>query len=100
MPFVVPGFSVAANAWLTTDEDNDGLTAWPEWLAGTDPYNPDTNGNGPLDGIEESGTVSALNPDDCPCAETEVHLVQWMRAQTATIWSNPDSPAKSVGLRV
>jgi hypothetical protein len=59
----VPGFSVVSNAWLTTDEDHDGLTAWREWLAGTDPYNPDTNGNGLLDGLEESDTVSALNPD-------------------------------------
>ena len=63
VPFVVPGFSVADNAWLATDDDQDGLTAWREWLAGTDPYNPDTNGNGILDGIEESDTVSALNPD-------------------------------------
>src|SRR5262249_14638897 len=63
VPFVVPGFSVADNAWLAPDDDQDGLTAWREWLAGTDPYNPDTNGNGILDGIEETGTASALDPD-------------------------------------
>jgi alpha-tubulin suppressor-like RCC1 family protein len=62
-PVVVPGLSLADNAWLVSDGDNDGLTAWREWLAGTDPYNADTNRNGILDGIEESDTVSALNPD-------------------------------------
>ncbi len=63
VPVAVPGFSVASNAWLTTDEDNDGLTAWREWLAGTDPYRADTNGNGILDGIEEAAGSSGLNPD-------------------------------------
>jgi len=34
------------------DSDNDGLLDWEEVLWGTDPKNPDTNGNGILDGIE------------------------------------------------
>jgi hypothetical protein len=63
VPVLVPGFTVATNAWLNTDDDRDGLIAWREWLAGTDPYRADSNGNGILDGIEETETTSALNPD-------------------------------------
>jgi alpha-tubulin suppressor-like RCC1 family protein len=63
VPVVVPGLSLATNAWLATDDDYDGLNAWREWLAGTDPYRADTNGNGIFDGMEEGIDSSALNPD-------------------------------------
>ncbi|MET1255700.1 Ig-like domain-containing protein [Aliikangiella maris] len=36
------------------DSDNDGLTNLQEYQAKTDPYNPDTNGNGVKDGDEIS----------------------------------------------
>jgi len=34
------------------DSDNDGLKDWEEELFGTDPFNPDTDGDGYLDGEE------------------------------------------------
>ncbi|MFU8773136.1 MAG: hypothetical protein ACNA8H_12035, partial [Anaerolineales bacterium] len=37
------------------DYDQDGLTNWQEWLNGTDPCNPDTDGGGELDGSEVAG---------------------------------------------
>ena len=36
----------------TSDSDNDGLRDWEETLWGTDPHNPDTDGDGVLDGAE------------------------------------------------
>lgn len=62
-PVVLAGFSLADNAWLATDVDGDGLTVWREWLAGTDPYAADTNGNGILDGIEDALGPNGGNPD-------------------------------------
>lgn len=33
------------------DSDEDGLSDLAEWIIGTDPFNPDTNGNGIPDGV-------------------------------------------------
>lgn len=35
-----------------SDQDNDGVPDWEEKFWGTDPANPDTNGDGVLDGVE------------------------------------------------
>jgi alpha-tubulin suppressor-like RCC1 family protein len=63
LPVSIPGFSIADNAWLVTDADQDGLPTWLEYLIGTDPLNGDTNGNGVLDGVEYYGGHDPLNPD-------------------------------------
>ena len=59
----IANLTLAENAWLATDTDSDGLTNWREYLAGTDPYRADTNGNGILDGIEETTAANSVNPD-------------------------------------
>ena len=46
-----------------TDPDGDGLTTAREWALGTDPLNPDTNGDGIPDGTSVSIGLSATNPD-------------------------------------
>ncbi len=49
---------------LDTDSDNDGLSNETEALAGTDPNNPDTDGDGILDGVEDAnknGIADKLN---------------------------------------
>jgi len=40
------------------DSDNDGLTNLQEYLAGTDPFNPDSDGNGIDDGFDHLVTYS------------------------------------------
>ena len=49
-------FSVASStidsSMSTKDSDNDGLPDWQEALYGTDPHNPDTDGDGTSDGKE------------------------------------------------
>ncbi len=62
-PTAVPGLSLAANSWLTGDPDSDRLVTWREYLLRTDPLNPDSNGNGILDGHDEQSGGSATNPD-------------------------------------
>ncbi|MEE9349505.1 MAG: gliding motility-associated C-terminal domain-containing protein, partial [Flavobacteriaceae bacterium] len=50
------------NDWATADCDNDGLTNEDEITAGTDPTNPDTDGDGVLDGTEVN--IDGTNPID------------------------------------
>jgi alpha-tubulin suppressor-like RCC1 family protein len=59
----ISGFTLADNAWLTTDADGDGLSTWEELLGRSDPLNADTNGNGIPDAIEAASRASAANPD-------------------------------------
>jgi alpha-tubulin suppressor-like RCC1 family protein len=58
------GLSLAPNAWLLTDGDGDGLPAWREYLAGTDPLAKDTNGNGLSDLIDVQRRSQSGNADD------------------------------------
>ena len=59
----VPGVSLASNAWLLTDADNDGLPAWREYALGTDPLDFDSDDNGLSDGIEASDLDATATPD-------------------------------------
>ena len=62
-PSPVPSLTLAANAWLSQDSDDDGLTAWDEWRYGTDPLAPDTNADGIPDGLAVGLGLSASNFD-------------------------------------
>jgi alpha-tubulin suppressor-like RCC1 family protein len=57
------GLTLANQSWLTSDVDGDGLTAWREFLLGTDPLNADTNGNGVPDGVDAAAGQPAANLD-------------------------------------
>ena len=63
-------FRVPAHAWCVggappaLDEDNDGLNDIQERFFGTDPNNPDTNGNGILDGDEDADGDGIPNKDE------------------------------------
>jgi alpha-tubulin suppressor-like RCC1 family protein len=59
---VVPGLSLAPNEPLMADADGDGLLTWREYVLGTDPYDPDSNRNGLLDG-DEALRASPTHPD-------------------------------------
>ena len=56
VPALVDEFSLADNGWLDEDPDNDGLPNYRELQLGTDPLNPDTNGDGILDHAPENRT--------------------------------------------
>jgi alpha-tubulin suppressor-like RCC1 family protein len=79
VPATISGFTVADNAWLAGDGDYDGLPAWQEWLAGTDPYRADTNANGIPDGVEFATGPSAGNPDT-----DSDGLTNWVELQAGT----------------
>jgi gliding motility-associated-like protein len=50
-------------AWNALDCDNDGLTnEQEEWTVGTDPLNPDSDGDGVIDGTEVADVTNPLIP--------------------------------------
>ena len=59
-------------AWGALDCDNDGLTNDEELTGGTDPLNPDTDGDGVLDGTEVADGTDANNPCDLVLASQTV----------------------------
>jgi alpha-tubulin suppressor-like RCC1 family protein len=59
----VSGLTLADNSFLAGDQDGDDLATWREYLLGTDPLNPDTNGNGVLDGHDDATGANGLDPD-------------------------------------
>jgi alpha-tubulin suppressor-like RCC1 family protein len=72
---VTSSFSLTDNAWLAGDQDSDGLSAWQEYLRGLDPLNPDTNGNGIVDGAEPSGSGGS-HPDSDGDGVSNIREVQ------------------------
>jgi len=48
---------------VSADTDLDGLENGREYLLGTDLLNPDSNGNGVLDGGDDDSGLSPTNPD-------------------------------------
>ena len=60
----VAGFTTGDQAALTGDQDGDGLSTWSEFTHGTDPLNPDSNGNGVGDLAEINLPGAGLNSDE------------------------------------
>lgn len=70
---VVMGFApdgelrtLATSIEVDLDLDDDGLTSAEELLTGTDPTNPDTDGDGLVDGLDASWLVGFLDVLDRP----------------------------------
>lgn len=57
---------------ISDDLDGDGLTASEEALIGTDPANPDTDGDGMIDGIDASWLIDYL--DDIPRSKFKLRI--------------------------
>ncbi len=51
---------------MQTDYDGDGLTACQEYLFGSDPFNPDTSGDGIFDGIAAKLGTPPAPPEPTP----------------------------------
>jgi alpha-tubulin suppressor-like RCC1 family protein len=62
-PQPILGFSAADQSWPTGDPDGDGLLTQEELGIGTDPFNPDTNGDGLTDGAAARSGLSATSLD-------------------------------------
>lgn len=81
-----------SNDWLVEDTDGDSLPNWREYLLGTDPLNPDTNGNGIADGIEASnGSSDGGNPDTDGDG-----IANWIEIANGMDPFNPDSDGDGV----
>ena len=55
--------ALAAFNYLSVDTDGDGLTYAEEYLLGTDPNNPDTDGDGINDGLDRTPLVAGYFPE-------------------------------------
>lgn len=69
-------------AWLDADCDNDGLPNSKEKELGTDPKNPDTDGDGVTDGDEVKDGTNPLDPCDFVYAHQTV--------EPSAAWGNLD----------
>lgn len=74
-PELLNGLDDDCDGWAETDDrDDDGLIDWFEWQLGTDPNDPDTDGDTVLDGAEapdgeridtdDDGRIDPLDDDD------------------------------------
>jgi hypothetical protein len=75
-PTALASLQLVANDGSLADPDGDGLATWREVIAGSDPYDPDTNDDGIGDG-EAALTDGATNPDpDADGVATAVELAR------------------------
>jgi Regulator of chromosome condensation (RCC1) repeat/Alpha/beta hydrolase of unknown function (DUF900) len=66
------GFDPTDPTVASRDEDSDGLSNYEEYLAGTDPYNRDTDGDGVEDGIDGWPNEGTLSPPRLPAVRYAV----------------------------
>jgi gliding motility-associated-like protein len=78
------------------DQDNDGLINSIEATLGTNPTNPDTDGDGINDGTENTNTTDPLDPCDPPNATPACNIDTdgdgLLDAQETALGTNPTNP--------
>jgi hypothetical protein len=88
---MIDGLILADNSWLASDADGDGLSAWREYQLGTDPLNPDTNGDGIRDGAQADLNQAPDDPDS-----DHDGVPNWLEIQRGTDPFNPDTDGDGV----
>ena len=88
------------------DQDTDGLRNRGEWLAGTDPRDADTDGDGVTDVEENAGAISAW---DATSGDLTVELysggsitatvTEWTRVKCEEVVDPPADPVQGVSRR-
>jgi hypothetical protein len=71
------GLAMDDDSDAQANPDDDGLTNQEEYVAATDPVNPDTDGDGFSDGMEVSSETDPLNPNDFPSSPASVSAVAY-----------------------
>jgi len=83
--------------WTASDCDSDGSSNGQEVTNGTDPYNPDTDGDGTLDGSDSNGVDPCIpNPNVSACGSGDTDG-DGVPNSTDPAPSNPCVPAQPVG---
>ncbi|MAQ77037.1 hypothetical protein CL684_00695 [Candidatus Campbellbacteria bacterium] len=88
-----------STAWENADCDNDGLNNADELTIGTDPLNPDTDGDGVLDGDDNCplegppGQGQTSNPDGCNTLGVEDNSLN-----TFVMYPNPADTSVTIEL--
>lgn len=82
----------------TADEDNDGLSNAEEYDLETDPFNPDTDGDGVEDGIEVTRGWNPLvaDADDLETDLNQDGLIDSIGAQLSYALDQPDNDGDSL----
>ncbi|WP_158977032.1 Ig-like domain-containing protein [Cellulophaga sp. L1A9] len=92
----IAGNSIIGNTTITDDFDDDGLTNSEEAALGTDPNNPDTDGDGVEDGEEVMDDTNPL--DDCdslngtPLPTTDCDADGLTNAEEENLGTDPFDP--------
>jgi len=89
-----------------SDNDEDGLEAWEEEEAGTDPDDPDSDGDGFSDGAEADEHTSPVDDEDHPYAggwsigacRDSVQSTGDEEGDIANDWSLPDQFGEDIRL--
>jgi hypothetical protein len=88
------------------DPDNDGLTSTFEASIGTDPFDPDTDGDGYEDGLEHLNYFFANDPTDYPYIgdyprgpiPASVSGQGWSEGQISNNWTHEDQHGQDLQL--
>ncbi len=86
--------SIVDNSWLITDSDSDGLSNGNEWHLGTDPFNPDTNGDGVADG---AAAASGRDPLDLDMDDDGITNAQEIALGTDPLQADTDGDSVNDG---
>lgn len=96
--FVLSGLRVRLPA--DPDPDQDGLGSSAEAVAGTDPHNPDTDGDGLPDGWEVSNNLNPLSASDIHGGDGDIDNDGYTNVEELRLGTDPRNPNHPIRLEV